>query len=103
MTTTRELRIEHLLGRKVIGPRGRQIGRIEEIRARRHGSGCVSTEVVIGVLGLLERLDVGAKMLLGRKTGGYIVKWDQIDVSDPDKPRLLVPVKELEQVDRAPL
>jgi len=98
MTTMRELRIEQLLGRKVFGSRGEKIGRVEEIRARRYGSGCVSTELVIGVLGLLERLDVGAKMLLGGQTGGYIVKWDQIDVSDPNKPRLLVPVKDLERV-----
>lgn len=94
----RELRIEQLLGRKVTGPGGRKIGRIEEIRARRYGSGCVSTELVIGVLGLLERLDVGRKMLLGGTTGGYIVKWEQIDVSDPAKPRLLVAVKDLERV-----
>jgi sporulation protein YlmC with PRC-barrel domain len=98
MNARRELRIEELLGRKVLGPRGRKIGRIEEIRARRHGTGCVSTEIIIGVLGLLERLDVGTKMLLGGTTGGYIVKWEQIDVSDPDKPRLLVPVKDLERV-----
>jgi sporulation protein YlmC with PRC-barrel domain len=98
MNTSRELRIEQLLGRKVIGPHGKGIGRIEEIRARRHGTGCVSTELVIGVVGLLERLDVGAKLVLGRKTGGYIVKWDQIDVSDPAKPRLLVPMKELDPV-----
>jgi len=53
---------------------------------------------VIGVLGLLERLDLGARMLLGRSSGGYIVRWEQIDVSDPNTPRLLVPVSELELV-----
>ena len=98
MTTSRELRIEQLLGRKVIGPGGKPIGRIEEIRARRYGTGCVATEIVIGVLGLLERLDLGARMLLGRGTGGYVVRWEQIDVSDPSMPRLLVPVSELELV-----
>jgi hypothetical protein len=103
MSAARELRIEQLLGRKVLGPHGEKVGRIEEIRARRHGTGCVSTEIVIGVLGLLERLDVGAKLLLGGNTGGCIVTWDQIDVSDPDKPRLLVAVKELERVNREPV
>ena len=98
MTAMRELRIEQLLGRKVLGPHGETIGRIEEIRARRHGTGWVSTEIVIGVLGLLERLDVGARMLLGGQTGGCIVTWEQIDVSDPSKPRLLVAVKDLERV-----
>jgi sporulation protein YlmC with PRC-barrel domain len=102
MSAPRELRIEQLLGRKVHGPGGRKVGRIEEIRARRHGTGCVSTELVIGTLGLLERLDVGTKMLLGGSTGGCIVKWDQIDVSDPENPRLLVAATDLERIDRTP-
>jgi hypothetical protein len=101
MSTTRELRIEALLGRKLLGPNGRQVGRIEEFRARRQGSGCVLTEIIIGTLGLLERLGVGANMVLGRKSGGYIVKWEQIDVSDPAKPRLRVAMEELEPLDRA--
>jgi hypothetical protein len=96
MSSTREVRIEEMLGRKLLGPGGRQVGRIEEFRARRQGSGCVSTEIVIGTLGLLERLGVGANMLLGRKSGGYVAKWEQIDVTNPAKPRLLVPVEELE-------
>ena len=95
MSTTRELRIEELLGRKLLGPKGRPVGRIEEFRARRQGSGCISTAIVIGTLGLFERLGVGANMVLGRKNGGHIVRWDQIDVSDPRKPRLLVTVEEL--------
>ena len=96
MSMTRELRLEDLLGRKLRGPRGKLIGRIEEFRCRRQGSGCVSTEIVVGTLGLLERLGVGANMVLGRKNGGCIVKWDQIDVTDPAKPRLLVPEEELQ-------
>ncbi|MEP6783186.1 MAG: hypothetical protein ABI983_05915, partial [Acidobacteriota bacterium] len=76
MNARRELRIEELLGRKLIGPDDRPVGRIEEVRARRQGTGCVSTEILIGVLGLLERLDVGTRMLLGRSNGGYIVRWD---------------------------
>lgn len=96
MNAGRELRIEELLGRKLIGPDDRPVGRIEEVRARRQGTGCVSTAIVVGVLGLLERLDFGTRMLLGRSSAGYIVRWEQIDVSDPHKPRLLVPIKELE-------
>ena len=99
MNANRELRIEELLGRKVIGADGRGVGRIEEFRARRQGTGCVATEMVIGVTGLLERLDVGAQMLLGKRSRGIIVRWDQIDVSDPVKPRLLVSVEKLQPAD----
>jgi sporulation protein YlmC with PRC-barrel domain len=98
MSVTREVRIEALLGRKLLGPDGHHVGRIEEIRARRQGSGWVSTEIIIGTLGLLERLGVGANMLMGRTSGGCIVKWEQIDLSDPEKPRLLVPVDDLEHI-----
>lgn len=99
MSATYELRIEDLLGRKLRAPGGKLVGRIEEFRCRRHGSGCVGTEIVVGTLGLLERLGVGANMVLGRKNGGCIVRWDQIDVSDPTEPRLLVPVEELRSLD----
>jgi hypothetical protein len=28
------------------------------------------------------------RMILGRKGGGYVARWDQIDLSDPVHPRL---------------
>lgn len=93
----KELRIEQLLGRQLIGSDNQRIGRIQELRARRQGQGCVATEICVGMLGLLARLDVGTKLLLGGKTRGYIVRWDQIDVSDPTRPRLICPVEDLER------
>lgn len=99
MTGKRELRIEELLGRELIAANNRRVGRIEEFRARRHGHGCVATEILVGMMGLLERLDVGTKLLFGGRRRGYVVRWDQVDVSDPATPRLTVPVEELEQSD----
>jgi hypothetical protein len=91
----RELRIEQLLGREVLGANHQRIGHIEEFRAERRGAGCVAAEVIVGMRGLLERLDLHARMLLGRKRNGYVVRWDQLDLSDPRKPRLRCPVNEL--------
>ena len=56
------------------------------------------TEYVIGVAGLSERLGLGIKLLLGRKRGGYLARWDQIDLSDPDHPRLTCSVEELREL-----
>ena len=93
-----ELRIEQLLGRELIAANNQPVGRIEEFRAERHGTGCGATEIVVGMMGLLERLDVGRKLLFGGKRQGYVVRWDQIDVTDPHKPRLTCSIDELDRL-----
>jgi hypothetical protein len=96
MSAPRELRIEQLLGRQLVGQNDEPVGRIEEFRSERRGERCVTTQIVVGMMGLMERLDLGAKLLFGGKHSFYLVRWDQIDVSDPAKPRLTVPIEELE-------
>lgn len=91
----RELRLERLLGRQVVGRNNRPAGRIEEFRAELRGSGCVMTDVVIGSGGLLERLGIAVKLLFGRAHGGRVARWDQIDLSDPNQPRLTCSFEEL--------
>ena len=98
MSDARELRIEQLLGREVIGANNTRVGRIEEFRARRNGHGCVSTEIVIGLLGLFERLDLAGKLLFGGQRKGYVVRWDQLDVSNPSRPRLTCAVEDLQKI-----
>jgi hypothetical protein len=97
MTTqnSSELRLDRLLGRQVLAGNNRSVGRLEEFRVEKRGTGAVITGYVIGVAGLLERLDLGIKLLLGRTRGGYLARWDQIDLRDPDHPRLLCSVQEL--------
>ena len=92
-----ELRLDRLLGRRVFGRNNQSIGRIEEFHADKRGTGCIVTEYVIGSAGLLERLGVGVTLILGRaRRGGYVARWDQVDVSDPDRPRLTCPAEELQ-------
>ncbi len=84
-----ELRLDRLLGRRVVGRNNESIGHIEELRAERHGNGCLVTEYVIGEAGLMERLGVGIRLLFGRRAGGgYVARWDQLDIRDPEHPRL---------------
>jgi hypothetical protein len=91
-----ELRMDRLVGRMVIGANHRRVGRIEEIRVERHGDECVVASYALGSGGLLERLGAGTRLLVGgRRASGYIVRWDQLDVSDVEHPRLRCPVREL--------
>ena len=94
---TAAVRLDRVLGREVLAANNRPIGRIEEFRAERQGNGWIVTSYVIGAAGLRERLGIGVRLLFGRaSTGGYVARWDQIDLSNPEIPRLRCPVGELE-------
>jgi hypothetical protein len=55
-------------------------------------------EYVIGVAGLVERLGMGLRSIVGRAgVHGYVARWDQLDLSDPAGPRLLCPIDALER------
>lgn len=94
----REARLERLLGRRVLAGNNQAVGRLEEFRAEKRGSGYVITHYVIGRAGLFERLDVGVRLLVGAHIGGYLARWDQVDIGDPDHPRLTCAVGELEEL-----
>ena len=91
-----EVRLDRLVGRMVTTANHRRLGRIEEIRSDDHDAGCVVAEYLVGRVGLAERLGVGLRLVVGaRHPGGYIVRWDQLNISDVERPRLLCPVEEL--------
>jgi hypothetical protein len=93
------LRLDRLLGRRVLAANNRPIGRIEEFRAERQGTGWVVTAYAIGRAGLWERLGLSAQMLFGPATSrGYLARWDQIDLANPEYPRLRCPVDALERL-----
>ena len=89
-----ELPLDRLLGRQIEAANGRVIGRIEEVRV--DAASWLASELVIGEAGLLERLSLAGRRLIGAKTGGYVARWDQVDVSDPRRPRLRCGVDELQ-------
>jgi sporulation protein YlmC with PRC-barrel domain len=104
-TATHEVHLELLLGKPVLDPDGKTVGRVEEVRAREEGEEWVVTEYMIGPAALVERLSawsVGGpiKHALARVFGreaerGYLVPWDKLDLSDPASPRLLCSPDEL--------
>ena len=91
----REVRLDRLLGRQVLAPNDQHVGHLEEFRVEKRGNGYVITEYFIGVAGLAERLGVAVKLLVGKRGGGYTAHWDQLDISDPLRPRLTCPITEL--------
>ena len=90
------LRLDRLVGRQVYTANNRRLGRLQEFRAERRGSTWVVTEYVIGAAGLMERLGLGARFILGlERPSGYVARWDQLEFSNPDHPNLTCTVAEL--------
>jgi hypothetical protein len=86
--------LEDLLGRRVQTPNGQRVGRIEEIRAERHGNDYEVTEYLLGTAALVERLSIVSR-LLRREPRTFIARWDQIDITRPEHPRLMCPIEQL--------
>ena len=90
----RERRVELLLGRPVLGPDGRSLGRIEEIVADFADGECVVRAYLVGRHALAERLGGGPLVrglvrLLGGGRGWEVrtIPWDAMDLADPERPR----------------
>ena len=97
-----EIHLELLLGKQVFAQNGRPLGRLEEVRAELNARGyCFVTEFLIGSYALFERLAawrMGRVILRTLRVGrreGYRVRWEQLDLSDPRRPKLACEVDEL--------
>ena len=99
----REVHIEQLIGRKVRDADGRKIGRIEELLAEWQGTDLVVIEVHVGPGALLERLiDLATLIPYSGTVQRQLrhlrrIPWHQLDLSDPDHPRVTVRQEELDQ------
>jgi hypothetical protein len=92
----REVHLDRLVGRKVIAPDGRSVGRVQEIRVEWQGDVLVVTEYLIGTRALIERLSAGALIAHDSDIGsGYCAWWHELDLRDPTHPRLTCPVEQL--------
>ncbi len=97
----KEVHIELLLGKPVYALNGRQIGRLEEVRAEIDSGEAFVNEFLIGTYAVFERLaawEIGRTFLglFGSllKTG-HSIRWDQLDLSDPKHLRLTCEVSDL--------
>ena len=99
MAARTELRLELLLGRAVHDRDGHVVGRIQEFGAEREGEHWVVTQYHLGPAGLLERLAVRhLNWMPGRGPHGYVVRWDQLTLDDPERPRLTCDLDELREI-----
>ena len=97
----RELHVELLLGEKVFAMNGGSIGRLEEIRTEVNRGQFYVTEFLVGSYAVLERLAawrIGRavlRVLRAQRKEGYRIRWDQLDLSDPQRLKLVCEVDEL--------
>ncbi|MEG4024182.1 MULTISPECIES: hypothetical protein [unclassified Microcoleus] len=102
---SRELHLELLLGKCVFDSTGNRVGRIEEVRAQQQGDDWVIVEYLVGIPAIVERLsawNLGAGLLhlLGARNlhKGYRIPWDQLDLFDPEHPRLICTIDALKEI-----
>jgi sporulation protein YlmC with PRC-barrel domain len=96
MTAPQTIRLERLLGTLVVDARGYAVGRIEDVLAEPDGEEYLVTQVVLGPHGRLSRLLAFGYQLPTMRARGLArqprirrVPWDWLDLSDPERPRLV--------------
>ena len=94
-TADRLLPLDRLIGRRVLDRDGRSAGRLHECRVEAKDGAWAVTEYVLGMAGLLERLNVGARLVVGGRMRRRVARADQLDISNPDHLRLNCRVDEL--------
>ena len=92
-----ETNAELLLGRKVRDINGEKVGRIEEFDVERGDTACLVEAYRIGASGVIDRLSAWslirpiAKLLRRHHVfAAYRVPWDEMDLSDPENPKLRI-------------
>ena len=93
--TPQEIHLERLLSKPVRDAHGQVVGRIEEVRAEKHGEEYWVQEYYLGPHAFLQRLAIWMKRLpplhlltMGKHGKSYKASWEQMDVTDPEHPRL---------------
>ena len=99
-----EAHVERLLGKKVPDSSGVVVGRLEEIVAEMVDGELVVMEYHLGAAALLERIgaffsNMPYFSLLPLRRKGYRVRWQDMDLSEPMRPKIRRGKSELERVD----
>lgn len=96
----RTVQAEQLLNTRIRDRHGKVIGALEEIVAEQDGDAVYVQEYHTGGLGFVEHLSAAVLggwlyRLLEKRAKSYVIRWDQLDISHPERPVLTVPVSEL--------
>ncbi len=97
-----EIEVERLVGKKVHDVDGMNVGRIEEIRVEQDEKALLVESYLIGASALVERLSARTlvrpirRFLRARHVYSvYEVPWQDMDLTDPERPVLRVGIREL--------
>ncbi|HST06785.1 MAG TPA: PRC-barrel domain-containing protein [Gemmatimonadaceae bacterium] len=96
-----EINAELLLGRKVRDANGEKVGRIEEFQVERRDNACLVEAYLLGTSAVIDRLSAWSLIrpirgsLRGSAVAVYRVPWEEMDLSDPEHPKLRVPKSKL--------
>lgn len=90
------LHLELLLGREIVDANGEKVGRLEEAIAQKIDGEWVVTEFLCGKFGAMERFSIhhlGNTLMhmlgaTGKSQKAQKIKWSDLDLSDPEHPRL---------------
>lgn len=95
----RQVHLQKMVRHPVRDRNGKVAGRIHAVRAEISGDECVIVEWHLGPSAMLERLGISAARLFGwgLNREPLRVPWDQLDLSDPDHPRLTRAIEELDR------
>jgi hypothetical protein len=101
---TRELHVEHLIGRRVHDADGKSVGRIHELCIETVDGESVVTELHFGPAAILERIagfviQLPFLSLLPRGPRLRRARWEDVDFSDPRHPKLRVSRESLDAPD----
>ena len=96
---TAKVHLELLLGKLVRDSEGARAGRILSVRAERQGDECLVRDYRLGPAALMSRLGISVLRLVGwpARKEPLRVPWEQLDLSDPEQPRLRCTLEELKK------
>lgn len=105
----KELHLYEALGRKVHDANGEYIGCLEEIEVESGDESCLVTNYIVHRRGLISRLTAWAvsnsirrAIPVPEKSLPFRVGWKQMDLSDPEHPRVVVGRAALKRVKADP-
>jgi sporulation protein YlmC with PRC-barrel domain len=85
--STKNVRIDLMVGRMVHDREGKRVGRISEVRVEPQADALEVVEYHLGAAAMLGRIGLTTRRLVGLSLGEPIrVPWQRIDISDPEHP-----------------
>ena len=102
----REISVERLIGTRVVDSEGKSLGRIHEISAERGEDSCLVEAYYVGGRAMIVRIARWAvpnkvsSALESKLVRPFRIPWDEMDLSDPRRPRTTLSKAEIKRVVR---